>query len=202
MNFDPEAFSRQIPYYLTADPSQKEFLKDLASLVSGSNRGYFAPTHNDPFSDDMLQGDGWRGFLLYSFDLRKTQKVRGIVLSNSCDISPENPRMESPKVTFAPIVKLSRLVDRFESFGIDRNSIEDRVRNIKAQKATSIFYMPKEGPLEEDYVALLDDLHSMPLQARDMDAEKLFTLSMAGFYLFIFKLSIHFCRLHENVRRS
>ena len=56
------------------------------------------------------------------------------------------------------------------------------------------------GHLEEDYVVLLDDLHSIPLASHPGD-QKLFTLSMAGFYLFIFKLSVHFCRLHEHVDR-
>ena len=49
---------------------------------------------------------------------------------------------------------------------------------------------------------LLDDLHSMPIELHGQAAEKLFTLSMAGFYLFVLKLSVHFCRLHENVDRS
>ena len=73
---------------------------------------------------------------------------------------------------------------------------------IRAQGVTSIFYLPADDLLEEEHVALLDDLHSMPLEAHGQAAEKLFTLSMAGFYLFVFKLSVHFCRLHENVDRS
>lgn len=52
------------------------------------------------------------------------------------------------------------------------------------------------------HVALLDDLHSMPMEVYKEAAEKLFTCSMEGLYLFVFKLSVHFCRLHENVDRS
>ena len=66
-----------------------------------------------------------------------------------------------------------------------------------------MFYLPKGGALEDEYVALLDDLHSIPAHAFERVAEKkkLFTLSMVGFYLFLLKLSVHFCRFHENVAR-
>jgi hypothetical protein len=63
-------------------------------------------------------------------------------------------------------------------------------------------YLPADGLLDEDHVALLDDLYSMPVAVHRQGAEKLFTLSMAGFYLFVFKLSVHVCRLHEDVDRT
>lgn len=49
----------------------------------------------------------------------------------------------------------------------------------------------------------LDDLHTVPLHAFERVAEKkkLFTLTLVGFYLFLFKLSVHFCRFHEEVAR-
>ncbi|MGZ5601252.1 MAG: hypothetical protein ACXWFX_11735, partial [Methylobacter sp.] len=62
----------------------------------------------------------------------------------------------------------------------------------------------KGGYLESDHIVLLDDLHTLPVKlfCEKNDREKQFTLSQAGFYLFLFKLSIHFCRFHENVLRD
>ncbi len=71
---------------------------------------------------------------------------------------------------------------------------------MRAQEVTNVFYLPAGGPFEEEHIVLLDNVHSMPFAAHD-EGEKLFTLSMAGFYLFAFKLSVHFCRLQENVDR-
>ena len=202
MTFDADTLRQQIPYYLTAAPAQKVLVNELKNLINGAGKGYFIPASDDGFTGEMLQGDGWRGFQIFSFKLGNVNAVRGIVLSNSCDVSAENTRVLPPNVTFAPIVKLSRIVERFKAHELDGEKIESRLTEIKAQRVTNMFYLPANGPLDEDHVALLDDLHSMPVKVHCQAAEKLFTLSMAGFYLFVFKLSVHFCRLHENVNRT
>lgn len=202
MTFDADALRQQIPYYLTAAPAQKALLAELKALVEGADKGYFIPAGYDGYTAEMLQGDGWRGFQVFSFKSGNVSAVRGIVLSNSCDVSQENARVLPPNVTFAPIVKLSKIVERFKAHDLDGEKVASRLTDIKAQRVTNMFYLPADGLLDEDYVALLDDLHSMPVELHRKAAEKLFTLSMAGFYLFVFKLSVHFCRLHENVNRT
>lgn len=201
MTFDAEALQKQLPYYLTAAPEQKALVIELTALINGAQTGYFISKLFDPHIDEMLQGDGWRGFQVFSFASGSRNFVRGIVLSNSCDVSPDNERTLPPKVAFVPIIKLSAIRARLEQRGLNPTQIESRILAIRSQSITSIFYLPAEGPLEVEYVALLDDLHSMPVDAHHLAAEKLFTLSMAGFYLFVFKLSVHFCRLQENVDR-
>lgn len=200
MSFDAEQLKTQIPFYLTAEPAQKELVRNLDALNRGAASGYYISSVREPDADAMLQGDGWRGFQLYSFDAGEKRVVRGIVLSNSCDISSDNDRVIAPKIVFAPIVKLSAIKARLKTRGLSENAVEGRIAAMKSQSVTNIFYLPAGGPLEEDYVALLDDIHSMPVASHTGD-EKLFTLSMAGFYLFAFKLSVHFCRLHEQVDR-
>ncbi len=202
MTFDADALRQQIPYYLTAAPAQKVLLDELKKLIEGAENGYFIPTGNDGYTAEMLQGDGWRGFQVFSFKSGSVSPARGIVLSNSCDVSRDNARVVPPRVIFAPIVKLSKVVERFKAHGLDETRIASRLTDIKAQRITNIFYLPMDGVLDEDHVALLDDVHSMPVEIHHQNAEKLFTLSMAGFYLFVFKLSVHFCRLHENVERK
>lgn len=202
MTFDADALRQQIPYYLTAAPAQNVLVTELKKLIEGADRGYFIPAGYDGYTAEMLQGDVWRGFQIFSFKSGNVNRARGIVLSNSCDVSAENARVLPPNVIFAPIVKLSKIVERFETHGLDSEKVASRLTAIKAQKVTNMFYLPADGLLDEDYVALLDDLHSMPFEVHRQAAEKLFTLSMAGFYLFIFKLSVHLCRLHENVNRT
>lgn len=201
MTFDAETLRKQIPYYLTAEPAQKALVRELKALSEGATVGYYLNKLSDPHGDAMLQGDGWPGFQVFSFDSGDRLSVRGIVLSNSCDVSPDNPRALPPKVTFAPIVKLSAIRNRLEQRGFTPAQIDGKIEAIRKQAVTSIFYLPAEDPLGEEYVALLDDLHSMPVAAHEKN-DKLFALSMAGFYLFVFKLSVHFCRLHENVDRA
>ena len=200
MTLDAEQLKNQIPFYLTAEPAQKELVRNLDALNKGVTTGYYISAAREPDANSMLQGDGWRGFQLLSFDTGKKRSVRGIVLSNSCDISRDNERVIAPKIVFAPIIRLSAIEKRFDERGLAKNAVADRIAAIRGQSVSNIFFLPSGGPLEHDHVALLDDVHSMPV-ATQADCEKLFTLSMAGFYLFAFKLSVHFCRLHEKVDR-
>ncbi len=200
MTLDAENLKSQIPYYLTAAPAQKELVENLSALSNGAKRGYYISAAREHDDTSMLQGDGWRGFQILSFASGEKRSIRGIVLSNSCDISPENERAIPNKVVFAPIVKLSAVEARFASSGLSGEAIRAKVASIKLQSVTNVFYLPAGGELEEDYVVFLDDLHSMPVAVLERE-DKIFTLSMAGFYLFAFKLSIHFCRLHENIDR-
>lgn len=203
MTFSPENLKDQIPYYLTSATAQKELVENIEAIMGGAQTGYYLNAAQDAYADERLQGDGWRGLPLFSFASGERQEVRGILLSNTCDVSLENDRTLPPKLVFAPIIKLSAIEARFASRGISSAQVADKIAAIKQQIATSVFYLPAGGPLEEDYVALLDDVHSAPVSAHENDnREKLFTLSMAGFYLFVFKLSVHFCRLQENVNRS
>jgi hypothetical protein len=203
MALSDEAFKVQIPYYLVSPPEQKAFLKELEALKNGASKGYYIGLKNDPYVGELLQGDCWSGLQIYSFNSGAKQAVKGIVLSNSCDVSADNSRVFPPKVVFAPVVKLALLEQRFNAAGLAKNQIDAKVRAIKAQEVTSLFYLPAGASLSEDYAVLLDDVHSMPSNVFNADTSrtKLFTLSMAGFYMFVFKLSIHFCRLHENVDR-
>jgi hypothetical protein len=75
---------------------------------------------------------------------------------------------------------------------------------IRKQLITSLFYLPKGGQLPSDALAVLDDVHSMPLRAFSEASErrKLVELNQLGFYLFVLKLSIHLCRFAEGISRS
>ena len=76
--------------------------------------------------------------------------------------------------------------------------------SIKEQKVTGIFFLPAGGGLQEDHIALLDDIYTMPGKVFEEEKakSKAFTLSQIGFYLFVFKLSVHFCRFQEQVARN
>ena len=200
MTFDAEQLKSQIPFYLTAEPKQKELIRNLEALNRGTKKGYYITAARDVNTDAILQGDGWRGFQFYSFETGQKSEIRGIVLSNSCDISKENERDLAPKIVFAPIIKLSAIEARLKNNNLAEDAVKAKIEAFKCQSVTNIFYLPAGAQLDEDYVALLDDLHSMPAKLQ-LSGKKLFTLSMAGFYLFSFKLSVHFCRLHENVDR-
>jgi hypothetical protein len=196
MPISAESIQEQIPYYLTKQ--QKEGL-----IKALNDFPYSTQYYSTLYPHDLLQGDGWGQFEVIRFEDGVRDKIKGIVLSNSCDISPENKRDLPPKLTFAPIIKLANYAQLLQRNGLTQEQIGSRFQAIREQRVTSMFYLPKGSALDGEHVALLDDLHTVPLHAFERVAEKkkLFTLTLVGFYLFLFKLSVHFCRFHEEVAR-
>lgn len=107
MELDIDALKQQIPHYLTSS-DRKVLLDGLKAIASGGKVDYFLSTYDDAFKNEMLQGDGWRGFQLFSFYTGERFSVKGLVLSNSCDINPENSKQIPSRVIFAPLVKLEK----------------------------------------------------------------------------------------------
>lgn len=194
-----DALNTQIPYYLTCQ--QKEgLLKALADFQAKKPIEYCI----QQYPEDMLQGDGWSGLTVVRLDNYEPQPIKGIVLSNTCDIAPENQRNLPTKIVFAPLISLKKYGSLLKSAGLKQEQVDSKFKAIKEQKVSSIFYLPVCGILEEEYIALLDDIHTIPksLLSKERGVKKLFTLSMVGFYLFLFKISVHFCRFYEEVDRS
>jgi len=203
MEFDAESLRKQIPLYLNAE-DQQTLVRELKAVAGGGTADYLLSDYRDSFKDVMLQGDGWRGFQLFIFKSGERRSVRGVVLSNSCDVDPENPRDVPARVIFAPLIKLSAYHALLAENGVDTVRVQAKIASIKAQKTTNVFFLPACGTLTEDFVVRLDEVQSMPIAAdTNVDKrEKLFTLSNTGFYMLVFKLSVHFCRLHEQVNRK
>lgn len=199
MGITYENLRDQIPYYLTQ--GQKEgFLKALEDFPINTNYYLFPGEYNDTF----LQGDGWTKLEARIFETGNKESILGIILSNSCDMSPENRRDIPAQITFAPLIPLSKYIQLLKANGVDQGRINDKMATIKEQKVSSVFFLPTGSGLKEDHIALLDQLYTMPLRVfmSEDTKSKVFTLSSIGFYLLLFKLSYHFCRFNERVARS
>ncbi len=203
MNFDVESLQKQIPYYLTAE-DRRILLAELQAISKGGEANYFLGKHNNSFDNQILQGDGWKALQLFVFNSGERRSVQGMILSNSCDVDPENKRDLPTRVTFAPLVKLSAYEEVLRASKIEQQKIDEKLAAIRAQKTSNVFFLPKNESLEEDHIVRLDEAHSMPVAVHigEESRKKLFTLSNTGFYMLVFKLSVHFCRLQESVNRN
>jgi len=197
MQITTDSIKDQIPYYLTQE-AKENLVKALDRFPRNIN--YYL----NRYQTEILQGDGWTSIEVIRFEDTERKFVRGVLLSNSCDIYPSHKRDLPAKLTFAPVIKLNRYLELLNLAGLDHQRVQNKLTAIREQKVTSLFYLPKGADLEDDFVALLDDLHTVPLQAflSRPDRKKLFTLGQVGFYLFLLKLSVHFCRFHEEVARQ
>ena len=197
MEINADTIQEQIPYYLS-QASKENLVKALKEFPE--NTVYYTTL----YPTETLQGDGWSALGLINYETGERKRVRGIIRSNSCDIDLENKRDIPVKLVFAPIIKLKAYANLLELANIPKQSIEGKFNSIRNQKVNTLFYLPQGAGLDAEYIALLDDIHSVPLLAftNQEDRTKLFTLSQIGFYLFLLKLSVHFCRFSEAVVRD
>lgn len=71
MPIDSEYMKLHLPHYLTTE-NRDTLIKNLESIRDGGSAKYLIGTHRDPFMEEMLQGDGWRGFQKFNFTLAKS----------------------------------------------------------------------------------------------------------------------------------
>jgi hypothetical protein len=185
-----------LPQYLS--PERQQGLWDELRAFP-NNRSIYSTRNDDP---DTLQGDGWRGFVAIDFHSLDRKMVSGLVLSNSCDLSSANKRATTPNITFVPLMKLKRYLVLLADNGQNEHQRKDVAVAIQRQGITSLMHLPAIPGQMEESVALFGDVRSQPLdQFLAGERSSIFRLSDFGFYLFLFKLSIHFTRMLEGVER-
>jgi hypothetical protein len=187
-----------LPKWLSGD--------ETGSLTSQLKRfpdiRFYDPTSK--FSGELLQGDGWRGFIASDFDSGARKSVPGLVLSNSCDIDVANRHDTPPNILFAPLIRVAAYEALLGNLPTLSNVARgEKLRQIRSQHVSNIFYLPElPGTIPESMV-VLDDVHRHPLKhfLEVATPKKVFTLSQTAFYYFLIKLSIHFTRVREGVHR-
>lgn len=192
-----------LPKYLTPE-SEKALFQELQSFPDNiDSRLFTSYLKEEPF---LFQGDGIEGLLFVNLPDSDIRKLRAVVLSNTCDINPKNKRLSRPNIVYSPILKLEKYVKNLLDKGlIEKEALRDHIDSIKKQRVTSIFYLPKGGPLESESMVFFDKVVSCDsnyLSEADIKSNRLFTLSNYGLYLFVLKLSIHFSRINEGLDRN
>jgi len=202
-----EGIKKYLPQYLSKEASENLFAELENFPENIDNRIY---TNKLSGNQVIYQGDGVDNLLSINLPNPETGFVPGMVLSNSCDLDVENERLVESRLVFATIFQLEKykklLFSKFVEKGLkSEESINAHIEIIKKQYISHIFYLPAGGKLENDSIVLFDRASNLPndyVNKNDIPERKLFTLSDYGFYLLLYKLSIHFTRIRENVART
>ncbi|WP_377707234.1 hypothetical protein ACFMKY_06270 [Pseudomonas protegens] len=184
-----------LPYYLTEDQKRglAGALKDYSSVSNIYTQG---------LQGEVLQGDCWEGVPYIDLSGRK-ENIQAIILSNSCDIDQSNSRHTPVYISYAPLFNL----EVYESLLLKKlpeKDVKGAIEAIKSQRTTNVLYLPASVVGTVDSVAMLNMVSSITYKAFEAQAEKrkVRSLNQLGFYLLSFKLSIHFCRMHEAIYRG
>ncbi len=204
---DFEDIKKYLPQYLS-DYANANLFSELEAFPDNlDGRLYTSFLKNNPL---LYQGDGISGLAHCELPDSRIEEVNGVILSNTCDISQQNDRYIPSKLVHAPIINLQKyhdmLLQKFVETGQkSEDVINQHVQTIKKQYISHIFFLPEGEGLADDSIIFFDRLSSLPSNYVKEDtiiSRRLFTLSDFGFYLFLFKLSIHFTRVRENVSRN
>lgn len=193
---DLAKFGFALPPYLTTD-AKRALIEQLVAYPNSS--GYFGLVDDS----EPVQGDGWRSFPIVEMGWPGSRDVLGLVISNSCDLAKANDPKPDQRVVFAPIIDLSIYRDRLRDMGYNLRDAEGQLGQIRNQQIVRFFYLPAvPGQFGESVVAL-DNLYSLPLRKMNEVARtRVFSLSLYGWYVLLFKLSVHFTRMTDQVARQ
>ena len=197
-----EDIEKYLPKYLSPE-KQKELYEQLKEFPENVSKIYGS---DFTFDIGILQSDIIKDIPFYNLPDINNKNTKVMVVSNSCDIDPENNRPLPPKVSYIPLISLDKFIQLLKSKDIGDERIRGIEESIKKQKTTNMFYLPKGALLEEDSIALFENVLSINRdyffeEALKRDS-KIATLGNYGFYMFLLKLSIHFTRIQEAVDRN
>lgn len=202
MNLD-EDIKRYLPQYLS-DTDLGQLKEELAKFTEyGTKDTIYTIALNG--ANYFLQGDGIRKMPYLNFPNTDVHPIDAILLSNTCDMSTENKRLNNCRIMYAPIIRYGKYVAMLKKSSIPESRLINHLEDIKAQRVSQILYLPKGGKMDYEGIVFFDRAISLPLKEEFVEskcADKLFTLSNFGLYLFLLKLSIHFTRIQERINRA
>jgi hypothetical protein len=191
-----------LPKFLSAD-SKRALFEGLRQFPDNiDDRLYTNRLRDDPI---VYQGDGIQNLPFLIMPEMKARQVAAIIISNSCDIDTKNPRNFPSKVVYAPMLKLESHRSMLIRKGVSEPEINSHIESMRRQEITQVFFLPAQGLLKQDSFVLLDRLISCDNEFIDrniLHESRLFSLSDYGHYLFLVKISMHFCRLHGGIDRG
>jgi len=154
----------------------------------------------------FLQGDLIREIRFPSWDNNNhdfsKQYYDAIIISNTCDLDESNKRHVPKQVVIAKLITLEGFAEALRLKQV--NNPELILQNLRNQEYSNLMYFPEVNGVE--YIAALDEISSISQEEiislkNDFYQNRIKSLDLFGYYLFMFKLSYHLCRLPEETDR-
>lgn len=206
-----EYIERHLPAYLLRTDKQR--IKDGLKQFFPEHRtgeiqysDFFFVSENDYF----MQGDLIESLPIVDWDFDNstfnTAFGQTMLVSNSCDVSAGNERLSTKNALFAQVIPLQEYVNDLEESGTSKAQIDSLLSDLRNQKLTNVFYLPPNPLNDLEYLVFLDKICWFPSsefvkKMPNIQKERFISLTNWAYYLFIFKLSVHFCRVPEEVER-
>ena len=207
-----ELIRTYLPKYLTPELNENLFsiVSENFPLSDNSELIYY----NNLETDLYYQGDAVVDipFSVFSKGEYSTNYLKGVIMSNTCDITSQNERIDSSFIQFSSIFTLQDYIDKLNEKRISQDKIDSFISNLKSNRISNLFYLPKIKDVIDESFIRFDINVTLPINIFENDTynkeykskggDRLFSFSNYGFYLFLIKLSVHYCRFREGVFRN
>ena len=109
------------------------------------------------------------------------------------------------EIVLAPLIPFADFVEELRLL-VDGKKLETIIQGVKSQIYSNVFYLPPVQGVNDDFVCFFDNVFWFPTEElntyqKDIDQARIASLDYFGYYLFLVKLSYHFCRLPEEKQR-
>ncbi len=211
MSLNNYSFDQMLPSYLTntAKGRIKEALEQFFDDTEQINYADFYTLEEHNF---LMQSDVVHSVVGIDWDVNERTYTSGFIaallISNSCDVTIENNRtVNSKEALFAPITLVESYLTLARENGASEEQLNTFRNTLQRQEYTNLFYLPPNPVNQKDYIVRLDKIHWVPQTEltgiiSDLDNERFISLSDWGYYLYLTKLSLHTCRVPEELERK
>lgn len=196
-----EEFKVFLPKYLSPE-KYEQLLAELKSFPENIDKRMYSELDGDV----IYQGDVIKDLPVIDISnlALGVKKKNSLIISNTCDIDLNNKRKHVGGLLYAPLVELEIYISYLQRSGISIDAIRSHIDDIRKQKVTYIFYLPGTGIIK-DSIVFFDkvlNIENRIISREDLGETRLLSLSDYGFYLLLFKLSVHFSRMQEGIIRG
>lgn len=196
-----DELKKYLPKYLSEE-NYKTLLAELKSFPYNIDGRMYTSMLD---KNVIFQGDGLKKMPI--IDLvnieRGVKNVSCLILSNTCDMDLSNSRMFPASIMYAPIINLTTYISVLQNKVLIVAKLKTTFQ-ISNNKNNPIIFLPANSQME-DSIVFLDKIYHVDnrfINRDTLEDQRLFSLSDYGFYMLIFKLSIHFSRIQEKVNRG
>ena len=193
---------KYLPTYLSPK-SQSELYDGLRQFPDNLHSRFYS--NHFTKAETLYQGDGISDLPTIRLPQEEVVEAPVLLISNTCDMSRDNPRPLPARMLYCPIIKVKKYtkVLRKAKFYGSEEALEAHLSSVRQQRKTQFFYLPECGEMEES-IALLDRVNNCDVRVvepREIQGRRIFSLSNLGLYIFLVKISIHMTRIMERVDR-
>jgi hypothetical protein len=102
--------------------------KDIKDFPNNLNKSFYTSFLT---KNTLYQGDCINILLQSEYIEKKISEIPVMIISNSCDNSLENQRHLNLNIIYAPVARISKIIDRLKLKGVEENIIKEVLSGFK-----------------------------------------------------------------------